>query len=479
MIETLSPKKELEDLQADLREVQELLRRHRLVERLVGRQEMPKHELVESLVHRQNVAELRAKLDSMHPADIAYVLESLPLEERLVVWNLVKAERDGEILLQASDAVRETLIRSMDLQELVAAAEQLETDEIADLAPDLPEEVLHDVFQALPVEEREQLRAAMSYPEDAVGALMDFDVVSVREDTAIETVTRYLRRFDALPHHTDQIFVVDRDERLKGVLPLSKLIVSELEHNVGKVMVGDVVTLQSGDKAQDAAKAFERYDLVSAPVVDGQGKLVGRVTVDKVVDFIRSKSELLTQAGLREEEDVFSSVWASVKNRWSWLAINLVTAFFASRVIGAFEHSIEKLVALAALMPIVAGIGGNSGNQTITMIVRSIALGQVQREHAKKLLAKELGVSLLNGLIWGSALGLIAYWLYQKVSLGLVMTAAMTLNLVLSAIAGVLIPLTMIRFGRDPALGSSVLITAITDSGGFFIFLGLATLFLV
>jgi magnesium transporter len=215
--------------------------------------------------------------------------------------------------------------------------------------------------------------------------------------------------------------------------------------------------------------------------VDVQGKLVGRVTVDKVVDFIRSKSEseLLTQAGLREEEDVFSSVWASVKNRWSWLAINLVTALVASRVIGVFEHSIEKLVALAALMPIVAGIGGNSGNQTITLIVRSIALGQVQREHAKKLLAKELGVSLLNGLIWGSALGLIAYWLYQKVSLGLVMTAAMTLNLVLSATAGVLIPLTMMRLGRDPALGSSVMITAITDSGGFFIFLGLATLFLV
>jgi magnesium transporter len=239
--------------------------------------------------------------------------------------------------------------------------------------------------------------------------------------------------------------------------------------------------MQARDQAQEAAKAFERYDLVSAPVVDEQGKLVGRVTIDKVVDFIRasSESELLTQAGLREEEDVFSSVWASVKNRWSWLAINLVTAFIASRVIGAFEHSIEKLVALAALMPIVAGIGGNSGNQTITMIVRSIALGQIQREHAKKLLAKELGVSLLNGLIWGSALGLIAYWLYGKASLALVMTTAMTLNLTLAATAGVLIPLTMIRFGRDPALGSSVLITAITDSGGFFIFLGLATLFLV
>jgi magnesium transporter len=462
-------------------EVQELLRRHKLVERLAERQEIPEHDVVESPVHAENVAELRAKLDSMHPADLAYVLESLPLEERLAVWDLVKAERNGEILLEASDAVRETLIRDMDARELVAAAEQLEADEIADLAPDLPEEVIHDVFQALPIEEREQLRAAMSYPEDSVGALMDFDVVSVREDTGIETVTRYLRRFDALPHHTDQLFVVDRDERLKGVLPLANLIVSELEHTVGKVMVSDVVTLQPSDKAQEAAKAFERYDLVSAPVVDEQGKLAGRVTVDKVVDFIRSKSEseLLTQAGLREEEDMFSSVWASVKNRWSWLAINLITAFVASRVIGVFEHSIEKLVALAALMPIVAGVGGNSGNQTITMIVRSIALGQVQREHAKKLLAKELGVSLLNGLIWGSALGLIAYWLYQKPSLGLVMTAAMTLNLALAASAGVLIPLTMMRLGRDPALGSSVLITAITDSGGFFIFLGLATLFLV
>jgi len=481
MTDALNRKTDLEDLQADLREVQGMLRRLRPTEVQRGDAETPGFGLGESQRQARNVADLRAKLDAMHLADIAYLLESLPLEERQIVWNLVKAERDGEILLEVSDAVRETLIRSMDSQELVAAAEQLEADEIADLAPDLPDDVMHDVFKALPAEEREQLRAAMSYPQDAVGALMDFDVVSVREDTAVEAVTRYLRRFDALPHHTDQLFVVDADERLKGALPLSKLIVSELAYNVGRVMRSDVVTLQTGDKAQDAAKAFERYDLISAPVVDEQGKLVGRVTVDKVVDFIRSKSEseLLTQAGLREEEDVFSSVWASVKNRWSWLAINLVTALIASRVIGAFEDSIEKLVALAALMPIVAGVGGNSGNQTITLIVRSIALGQVQREHARKLLAKELGVSLLNGLIWGSALGLIAYWLYRKVSLGLVMTAAMTLNLGLAAIAGVLIPLTMMRLGRDPALGSSVMVTAITDSGGFFIFLGLATLFLV
>lgn len=481
MSETLSPKKDLEDVQVDLREVQELLRRHREVETAADRSQMPTLELVESAAHRQNLARLRAKLDTMHAADIAYVLESLPLEERLAVWNLVRAGRDGEILLEVSDAVRETLIRSMDSEELVAAAEQLEADEIADLAPDLPRDVIQDVFQALPIEEREQLRAAMSYPEDAVGALMDFEVVSVRETVTMEAVTRYLRRFDRLPNHTDQLFVVDRDERLKGVLPLSTLIVSDLERTVGQVMVRDMVTVHPDDKAQDAANGFQRYDLVSAAVVDEGGKLVGRVTVDKVVDFIRSRTEteLLTQAGLREEEDIFSSVWASVRNRWSWLAINLITAFIASRVIGAFEGSIEKLVALAALMPIVAGIGGNSGNQTITMIVRGIALGQVQNEHGRKLLAKELGVSLANGLIWGGMLGLIAYWLYHKVSLGLVMTAAMTLNLLLAATAGVLIPLTMLKLGRDPALGSSVLITAITDSGGFFIFLGLATLFLM
>ena len=481
MAETAAPTKDLEDLQEDLREVQDLLRRHRIVEGLVRRQEIPGHELVESLVHQQNVAELRAKLDRIHPADIAYILEALPLDERLVVWDLVKAERDGEILLEVSDAVRESLIASMDSHELVAAAEQLEADEIADLAPDLPDDVIHDVFQSLPVEEREQLRAAMSYPEDAVGALMDFDVVSVREDVTLEVVTRYLRRFDGLPDHTDQVFVVDRDERLKGVLPLSKLIVSELEDTVGKVMVRDMVTLYPDDKAQEAAKAFERCDLVSAAVVDEEGKLVGRVTIDKVVDYIREKSEseAFAQAGLREEEDVFSSVWASVKNRWAWLAINLVTALVASRVIGAFEGSIEKLVALAALMPIVAGIGGNSGNQTITMIVRSIALGQVQIEQAKKLFAKEIGVSMVNGLIWGGMLGVIAYMLYGSMPLGVVMTAAMTLNLILAALMGVGIPLAMMKLGRDPAMGASVLITAVTDSGGFFIFLGLATLFLL
>ncbi len=470
-----------EDLQERLAEVQTLLARHRLVEDLVHRQDTPRHDLVEDLVHKQHLSELQKKLEPMHPADIAYILEALPPDERLIAWELVKAEREGEILLEVSDAVRESLIESMGRNELVAAAETLDTDELADLAPDLPQEVIADLFQSLSVEEREQLRAAMSYPEDSVGAIMDFDMVTVREDVTLEVVLRYLRRFDELPDHTDQLFVVDRDEHLKGVLPLNVLLVNEVDMEVGALMQTDYIELEPDDFAEEAAKAFERYDLVSAPVVDPDHKLIGRVTVNTVVDFIReeAESEQLAKAGLREEEDIFASVWDSVKNRWSWLAINLVTAFVASRVIGAFEGSIEKLVALAALMPIVAGIGGNSGNQTITMIVRAVAMGQVQPDATRRLLRKELGVSLINGLIWGGLLGLIAWWLYGSVKLGLVMTGAMTLNLMLAASAGVAIPLMRLRFGADPAVGSSVMITALTDSGGFFIFLGLATLFLM
>jgi magnesium transporter len=475
-------RKELEDLQQDLEMVRELLRRHRIVESLVERQEGPRHDLVESIVHKQHLAELRAHLNEMHTADIAYILEALPRDERLIVWELVKAESDGEILLEVSEPVRESLIRSMDPEELVAAAEQLDTDELADLAPDLPEDVMQDVFQSLPMAEREQLRAAMSYPEDSVGALMDFEVVSVREDVTLEVVMRYLRRLEELPDHTDQVFIVDRGQRLKGVLPLGKLIVTHLDVGVADVMIrDDFVALYPDDEARDAAQAFERYDLVSAPVIDASGRLMGRVTVDAVVDYIRERSEnqLLSKGGLRESEDIFATVWESFRNRWLWLALNMVTAFIASRVIGAFEGSIERLVALAALMPIVAGIGGNSGNQTTTMIVRAFALGQITPWQAKRLVRKEMAVALVNGLVWGSALGLVAYLLYDSAKLGAVMTAAMTLNLLLAATMGVLIPVTMAKFGRDPAVGSSVMITACTDSGGFFIFLGLATLFLL
>ncbi|MEO8849804.1 MAG: magnesium transporter [Casimicrobiaceae bacterium] len=463
-----------------------LLRRNRLVEGLVTDQaanasEQERAALAASIVTRQNREILRHRLEAQHPADIAYILDALPLEERLYIWDLVKADRDGEILLEVSDAVRESLISSMDTDELVAAAETLEADELAELAPDLPQEVMDDVFQRLALDEREQLRAAMSFDEDMVGALMDFEDVQVRADVTLEVVLRYLRRFDELPSQTDQLFVVDRGERLLGVLPLNTLLISDPELTVAEVMKPARIKLLQHEKATGAASAFERYDLVSAPVVDTNARLVGRVTVDEILDYVRDRAEgeQLAQGGLREEEDVFASVWKSFRNRWSWLAVNLCTAFFASRVIGAFEGSIAKLVALAALMPIVAGIGGNSGNQTITMIVRAAALGQVARDHSRALIRKEILVSLLNGVIWGGVMGIVAMMLYKDFKLGLVMVLAMTLNLILAAMMGVLIPMTMLRMGRDPAVGSSVMITAVTDSGGFFIFLGLATLFLV
>ncbi|MDO8311949.1 MAG: magnesium transporter [Sideroxyarcus sp.] len=484
MTETTPEHHYTENVQDHLQQVQHLLEKQALVETVVHNQELPRderHELLDKMLHKRHLAELREKLNELHPADIAYILEALPIEQRLLVWDLVKADRDGEILIEVSDAVRESLIATMNREELRAAAGQLDTDEIADLAHDLPQNVMRDVFKSLSIEEREQLRAAMSYSEGSVGALMDFNMVHVREDVTLEVVSRYLRRFDELPDHTDQVFVVDRDDRFRGVLPINLIVVNEPEMEVGSLMLTDTIQLHPEDKADQAAQSFERYDLVSAPVVDEDGKLVGRVTVNVVLDFIRAESEsdLLNQAGLREEEDIFASVWKSAQNRWAWLALNLCTAFFASRVIGGFENTIEKFVALATLMPIVAGIAGNSANQTTTIIIRSLALGQITQGNARRLMIKELAISGLNGLVWGGIAGLFAYFLYHSVPLGLVMTSAMLLNLLVGAIVGLAIPLIMQKMGRDPAIGTSVMITAITDSGGFFIFLGLATIFLI
>jgi len=473
-----------ENVQDHLKQVESLLHKHALLEAVIHRQELPRkdrHDLLDTLVHKQHIAELKRLLDSLHPADIAYILEALPIEHRLLIWDLVQAEHDGEILIEVSDAVRDSLIAAMSGDELQEATEQLDTDEIADLAPDLPQHVIREVFKSLPIGEREQLRAAMSYPEDSVGALMDFNMVHVREDVTLEVVSRYLRRLDELPDHTDQVFVVDRDDRFMGVLPINLIVVNEPEVIVESLMLTDIIRLHPDDKADHAAQAFERYDLVSAPVVDEDGKLFGRVTVNVVLDFIREESEtdLLNQAGLREEEDIFASVWKSAQNRWLWLALNLCTAFFASRVIGTFEGTIEKFVALATLMPIVAGIAGNSANQTTTIIIRSLALGQITEENARRMLLKELAIGTLNGLVWGGVAGLFAYYLYHSLPLGIVMTSAMLLNMIVGATVGLAIPMFMQKFGRDPAIGSSVMITAITDSGGFFIFLGLATIFLI
>ena len=420
-------------------------------------------------------------LHELHPADVAAVLESLPPKERVLVWKLASPEEDGDVLLEVSDSVRESLIETMDKAELVAAVEDMDADDLADLADDLPTHVVDEVLQTRDEEERAQVQAAMSYADNQVGAVMNFEIVSIRGDVTCEVVLRYLRRFDSLPDHTDKIFVVDDNDILQGVLPIRKLLVADPEELVENIMAKDVVKFRPEDDVEEAAAAFERYDLVTAPVVDENKKLIARLTVDEMVDVIREEGEadMLNMAGLDEDEDLFAPVWDSVKNRWVWLAVNLVTAFISSRVIGVFEGAIAQIVALAALMPIVAGIGGNSGNQTITMIVRSLASSQISNAQAFRLLKKELGVALVNGLIWGSVMGLVSFALYHNVGIGLVMVAAMTLNLLLAAFLGVMIPVCMEKWGKDPARGSSVLITAFTDSGGFLIFLGLATMFLL
>jgi magnesium transporter len=476
--------READHAQEGLEEVQSLLARFHLIDTTAreidaeaGLENQGPNPAVKPILD-----ELSNKLEEMHTADIAYVLEALPVNERIIVWDLIKtAERDGEILVEVSDAVRETLIEHMDRADLVAAAETLDTDELADIAEDLPREVIDEVRQGLSQEEREQLRAAMSYPDDAVGALMDFEMVAVREDVTLEVVLRYLRRLDELPDHTDQVFVVDRDDVLHGALAINKLLVTDADVLVGDIMTTDMLSLNPWDKADEAAQAFERYDLVSAPVVDADNKLVGRVTVNEVMDYIRAaqEEEMLSKAGLTEEEDIFAPISRSVRNRAPWLLLNLFTASTAAYVASRFEGTVSHIVILAFLMSIVAGIGGNSGNQTMTLIIRALALGQITSANVRRLATKELATSFLIGVGGGLIAGLFATFISHRISLGGVMMAAMILNLLVGSTVGMLVPLARYRMGRDPAVGSSVLLTFATDTMGFFIFLGLATLFLL
>ena len=469
-----------DELDSLIREIRETLSHHEALggESGVAERRMPPFE---DLLRDRDLGRLARKIERLHAADIAKVLESLPRDERLIIWELVHSHRDGDVLLEVSDSVRDSLIEAMDREEILNAASMLDTDELADLAPDLPEGMMQDVFTALPIDDREKLRFVMSYEEDTIGALMDFDLVTVRGDVTIEVALRYLRRMDSLPDHTDKLFVVDRDGLFEGVIHLKTLLLNDPETVVDEVMQSDVVRFHPEDSARDGADAFERYDLVSAPVVDEVDRLVGRVTIDAVVDFIRESSdeERLSQVGLSEEEDIFAPVRKSVRNRAPWLAVNLVTALIAAQVIGLFEGSIQKLVALAALMPIVAGMGGNVGNQTITMIVRELAFRKLGGGDIRLLYGKELKVALINGVVWGGVLGLVTFLMYQNPGVSAVMLAAVTLNFLSAAFFGVTIPILRTRMGRDPALGSAVMITAITDSGGFFIFLGLATIFLL
>ncbi|MDC9604257.1 magnesium transporter [Xenorhabdus griffiniae] len=429
----------------------------------------------------EKIEEVSALLTRLHTADIADILEALPYDERLALWRLIDNSQRGEVLVEASIPVWDNLIKDMTDVELLRAIGKLHVDEQAYIAEHLPRDTTRRLLTYLEPGQRNRIREVLQYHKDSIGQMMDFEFVTVRSNVTLGTVQRFLRSRDTIPETTDKIFVIDRKNRLQGELPLTTLLTNVPDKLVSEVMNTDTVTFSPEQKGEDAASAFERYDLISAAVVDNNGRLMGRLTVEDIVDTLSEETDtnIRRMGGLSREEDVFAPVGQAVKTRWTWLAINLCTAFVASRVIGLFEHTISQLVALATLMPIVAGIGGNTGNQTITMIVRALALHQIQTGSFSYLLLRELGVAFINGIIWGGIMGVITYLLYGDLAMGGVMTMAMILNLLMAALMGVLIPFIMMKLGRDPAIGSSVMITAITDTGGFFIFLGLATLFLV
>jgi magnesium transporter len=472
--------KSQEELNESIAFIRDLISKQKLVENMVHSHDTRQQKLVESLVHRQHLTSLQNKLKRLHTADVADILESLPLEDRLMVWVQVKEKRGGEVLLEVTDAVRQQLIGSMSNEELLTVLEQMDGDDLAYIADDIPEQVLQARLQSLTREDQHWLRNAMIYEEDTAGYLMSNEMVVVRETDTLQQAARYMRSLEEIPIHNDKLFVVDRFGILKGILPLQSILIHDPSTSVGKVMATEVVKFYPFDEAGKVTQAFERYDLVSAPVINERGKLVGRLTVDVVMDYLREENteDVLGMAGLSGEEDMFASIWSSARNRGFWLAINLLTAFIVSRVIGLFEGSIAELVALAALMPIVANLGGNIGNQTAVLVIRGMSLGQITPQILPYLIRKELGVSALNGIVLGLGVGLFTLLLYSDLSLAMVIAAAMLLTLVLSALVGLAVPILLDKSGRDPALGSTVLLTSATDSLGFFIFLGLATVFL-
>ncbi|SJM94691.1 magnesium transporter [Crenothrix polyspora] len=475
---TLSP---TQFLQQQLQEIVTLLEKQQLEKSLVERGPIINHDLVEAVLNKQQQNRLQEKFDLLHPADIAYILESLPLDQRQIAWDAIKIDDDGHVLLEVSDAVRQTLISSMEAEEIVNAAGKLNTDEIADLAADLPKRAMLKILRSLNNKERKHLNDILSYQENQVGSRMDLGMIVIQDDLNLKAVAAYIRKLGKLPKHTDKFFVVDQHGIVKGILPIHRLLTHLPVQSVADVMISDFVHFQAGQEIAEASRAFERYDLISAPVVDSDGRLQGRLCVDSIVDFIRDKTDedMLAKVGVSEEEDLFSSVWKSAKNRWGWLLINIATAFVSTRIIGLFEDVILQLVALASLMPIIAATGGNTGNQTSILIIRSLALGQITPVNKRRLIKKELTLAALNGTLIGFLVGFLVWLLYRDLALAAVMAMAMFINLIVAVSVGLAIPLLRYKFGKDPAIGTSVMLTSITDSMGFFIFLGLASLFLI
>ena len=468
-------------LDATLRAVVALLDKQALVHQLVARTDTRKHALVQSLVERQHAVELEKKLNSLHPADAAFVLESLQQQQRMTAWQLIARERRGAVLLELAEGVRASLVTLLDEPELIALGRQMEADDFADLVQDLPQERVEAVLAQLGSEERAEVRTVLSFPEHSVGALMQLDFVTVRADMTLEEAIGSLRRRGSVPLQLTALPVVDRNNVLLGTLPLDQLLVRDGAARVADVMDAEPKYFVTSDHEEQAAEAFERYDLIAAPVVNLHKQLVGMLTVDKVLEQVKQDSfkQSLSQVGLSEDEDIFAPIWQSGRKRLAWLGLNLLTAFVASRVVGGFEGSIARLTALAALMPIVASIGGNTGNQTVALVIRGLALSQLNVRNIVFLLRKELAIGAINGVLWGVVMAAATWLLYGDAGLAGVMAVAMVLNMLLAATVGVLCPMILDRLGRDPVMGSSILLTAITDSMGFFIFLALASVLLL
>ena len=424
---------------------------------------------------------VRRLVNTLSPAEIGNLLESLPKAQRTVVWGLVDPEDDGEVLVHVGDEVREGLIADMDPDEIVAAVEDLDIDDLADLVEDLPDTVLDEVLKSMDRDNRERLEQVLSYDEGSAGRLMNPDVVTVRTDATIDVVLRYLRLRGELPDHTDHLYVVSRRHQYLGRIALQALLTHEPSTPINPLLDDEQPAIGVDELSDEVARQFSDHDWISAPVVDDNNILLGRITIDDVVDIIREQAEhqALGAAGLDEDEDLFSPVWRATRRRLIWLSINLGTAFLAASVVGQFEATITELVALAVLMPIVAGMGGNAGTQVLALMVRGIALGQVGASNIKPLLWKEARVALLNGIVLGTILALIVLLWFHSIGLSVVIFVALTCNLVLAAIAGVLVPVALKRAGYDPALASGIFLTTVTDVMGFFTFLGLATLVLL
>ena len=428
-------------------------------------------------------AMIKAKLilNGLHPAEIARLLESSPTRQRRLIWEMLDHSNDGEVLLEVGEEVRNNLMESMDEKSLLAATKGLDVDDLADLLDELPDTVVTQALQGMDYQYRTRLETVMNYGEDTAGGLMNTDTVTIRPDVTLDVVLKYLRLREKIPQNTDNIIVVDRYNHYLGILSVTNLLCADPEKTVSDSMNRNYISIKSNTLASDVANIFEDRDLVSAPVIDKNNILLGRITIDDVVDVIREESEstVLNMAGLTDEEDIFAPILPSTRRRAIWLGINLITALIASGVISLFQDTIEKVVALAVLMPIVASMGGIAGSQTLTLVIRGIALGNISSTNSKSLLIKEISVGLLNSFLWASVIGIVSSYWFNNYLIGVVIGIAMIANLVFAALSCVLIPILLKKIGVDPALGGSVILTTITDVIGFFSFLALGTIFLL